>query len=586
MRTTFFCCILFLAGSWCFGDVMQEALKDGKAFGKKHLASIEEASENFNVNDITSEEESFDAEQAKKMVLTNQAPKSDVREHILCAEVQRNQKENRGFGNDEHFLDSGNELLSNNQPGLENVYEAKDFQVIKCKEAVDLLPVVIERNLQVNIVESIREEHQKKVCNGHREKKEWRIDGVDVVSAISELEKFKKCLMDNPTTKSVVFEKIDQHSSKMVVWYHLTHVDDAGECNCSHIENYYTQEPPREANDEWLYSDPSMLSLLLSPDCTLLKQDCTDTTPEKTINGKPVKRSCWSERLALVCKHNSRGDCAKLRSKNCDLIEKRCLQEGENGCLLWELSFKCYTKLIKTFQTGSTDASCLSSEDWLVEYNPNNSLPEITSKLSVFEEIEREMKAGQVSAEKIEIFDAKKMKCSKSIASAVMYDCCFSHSGLAKKAGLAKCTFDEIALAELREQGVCYYVGHYPEETLGIKSADKHVYCCFKTKLARIVNEKARKQLDKDWGSAKHPDCSGFSIDELARLDFSKLDLSEIAEDYAKKMPNDLQERLQNFQDRLNVKIKENPKSLAGENCQGSSADCQTNINESEAQDA
>ncbi len=45
--------------------------------------------------------------------------------------------------------------------------------------------------------------------------------------------------------------------------------------------------------------------------------------------------------------------------------------------------------------------------------------------------------------------------------------------------------------------------------------------------------EQGRAQLGKGWGSAESPDCSGFTPDELGRLQFDKMNLSEIAADIA-----------------------------------------------------
>lgn len=37
--------------------------------------------------------------------------------------------------------------------------------------------------------------------------------------------------------------------------------------------------------------------------------------------------------------------------------------------------------------------------------------------------------------------------------------------------------------------------------------------------------------MGQNFGSAERPNCSGFSADELSKIDFSKLDLTEIVQD-------------------------------------------------------
>ena len=45
-------------------------------------------------------------------------------------------------------------------------------------------------------------------------------------------------------------------------------------------------------------------------------------------------------------------------------------------------------------------------------------------------------------------------------------------------------------------------------------------YCCFNSRLARIIQEEGRKQTGKSWGSAKNPDCSGFTFRRVRNIGF------------------------------------------------------------------
>jgi len=95
--------------------------------------------------------------------------------------------------------------------------------------------------------------------------------------------------------------------------------------------------------------------------------------------------------------------------------------------------------------------------------------------------------------------------------------------------GLISCKDDEKKLAKLRKQDRCHYIGEYCSKKLKIIGCIQHKksYCCFNSKLARIINEQGRSQLGKGWGNAKSPQCKGFTPEEFQKLDFSKLDLSE-----------------------------------------------------------
>ena len=86
----------------------------------------------------------------------------------------------------------------------------------------------------------------------------------------------------------------------------------------------------------------------------------------------------------------------------------------------------------------------------------------------------------------------------------------------------------------------------------------KHVYCCFPTKLARILQEEGRKQLGIDWGDCKKPLCQGLSFKQLTTLDFSQMDLSEFVEDFREKISEEtlskkLKKSLQEFSGKISL---------------------------------
>lgn len=91
-----------------------------------------------------------------------------------------------------------------------------------------------------------------------------------------------------------------------------------------------------------------------------------------------------------------------------------------------------------------------------------------------------------------------------------------------------ECEQEEFELGAKRELRACHYVGSYCKtDILGLCIETRKSYCCFNSPLARIVNEQARLQLARGWGSAKEPDCSGLSLQEMERLDWERIDLSE-----------------------------------------------------------
>lgn len=82
-------------------------------------------------------------------------------------------------------------------------------------------------------------------------------------------------------------------------------------------------------------------------------------------------------------------------------------------------------------------------------------------------------------------------------------------------------------------QRLCHYVGTTCGKRVAglgcVETIENHV--CFNSRLARIIHEEGRPQLGRGWGTPEYPDASGFTIEELQKLDFSKMDLSEFTAD-------------------------------------------------------
>ncbi len=101
------------------------------------------------------------------------------------------------------------------------------------------------------------------------------------------------------------------------------------------------------------------------------------------------------------------------------------------------------------------------------------------------------------------------------------------------------CEQEEQVLAMRKAQNLCHYVGSYcSKKVLGACIEKKEGYCCFNSRLARIINEQGRVQLGKGWGSPRNPDCSGFTQDDLAQIDFSQMNLAEFFRDIVPKQLN------------------------------------------------
>jgi conjugal transfer mating pair stabilization protein TraN len=91
---------------------------------------------------------------------------------------------------------------------------------------------------------------------------------------------------------------------------------------------------------------------------------------------------------------------------------------------------------------------------------------------------------------------------------------------------------DDSFTSSLIATGRCVTIGTKCVESLfGACLQEKQIQCCFASKLARIINQQARPQLDIDFGTVDAPDCRGLSPEEFQSIDFSQIDLSEYISD-------------------------------------------------------
>jgi len=125
------------------------------------------------------------------------------------------------------------------------------------------------------------------------------------------------------------------------------------------------------------------------------------------------------------------------------------------------------------------------------------------------------------------VFSGHDKRCTPTALATLFTNCC-NLSGWFK----SWCSNEEREVKKRRIGGTCSEVGDYcAKRIFGVCIKKKKTYCCFNSKLGRIINEQGRPQIGKSFGSAKNPDCEGFTPEEMSKLDFSRLDLSEYVND-------------------------------------------------------
>jgi conjugal transfer mating pair stabilization protein TraN len=114
---------------------------------------------------------------------------------------------------------------------------------------------------------------------------------------------------------------------------------------------------------------------------------------------------------------------------------------------------------------------------------------------------------------------------------------CCGISGMFKNV----CRRSERELRKMRQAGLCTYVGEFCSKSRRIGPARICVersrsFCCFNSKLARILQECGRPQIGKGWGNPRNPNCSGYTVDEFSRIDFTSPACVQAIEMWAQQM--------------------------------------------------
>jgi len=92
------------------------------------------------------------------------------------------------------------------------------------------------------------------------------------------------------------------------------------------------------------------------------------------------------------------------------------------------------------------------------------------------------------------------------------------------------CEQTEYELAAKKQLKVCKDLGTYCKTRSPISGTclvREESYCCYNSPLARILNEQIKPQLAMGFGTPKAPECSGIKVTDLAKVDWTKVNLDE-----------------------------------------------------------
>lgn len=276
--------------------------------------------------------------------------------------------------------------------------------------------------------------------------------------------------------------------------------------------------------EEWVDGCAVLEDLSEKGLCRYVEKTTGPQNETRTIDGEPITRDHFEEYLQYACVKASHKSCAGLREKGCYQVKSVCKEEIDGRCVLWEQTYRCPSKKVfgKSYRSSNKENPfCLSGDCFDKSYAQNQDFANVMSRMSVLKEAGDDLRSFGA------IFKGVDRRCTRHCVG--FKDCCGNGNGWGVSIKLASCDADEKELAELRKKNRCVQVGTYcAEKVLGVCVRKKTSFCCYGTKLAKIVQEQGKRQLGLGFGSPKHPECQGLTAEQLSRLDFSRIDFSDV----------------------------------------------------------
>lgn len=283
---------------------------------------------------------------------------------------------------------------------------------------------------------------------------------------------------------------------------------------------------------------------------------CTEGPETRIIDGMAVTQSCWAWSRQFTCHRvTPANDCSALdRNKLCSFLRDECLDDPQEGaCKVSQRVYSCPlpddpAPSDKQYVCGN-DVYCIDGNCEQIEREASTEFKDALVALHAIGDAGKQFDPNELT-----VFSGERNTCNKKIFGAS--NCC-SGSGVPLLTPWL-CSSAEKQLDERDDKGLCHKVGSYcSDKVLGICVTSKDAYCCFGSKLSRILQEQGRQQINKPWAKPKDETCKGFTIEEFQRLDLSRMDFSEVYAEFmdAAKLPDevsvmtDIQQKIQEYYD-------------------------------------
>lgn len=299
---------------------------------------------------------------------------------------------------------------------------------------------------------------------------------------------------------------------------------------------------PERSTSRWFTESWSEPPCSIDPgNCTYSGESCTGGANEtRIVAGVPVTRPCWEYSKNYQCQAIVGGgnDCSALEANAaCTLDREICLDDPPSGaCQVSERVYRCpiagTTPEPAQYICGD-DVYCINGDCEPIEREASTEFKDAVVALNALGQANSEFDENSLT-----LFRGARETCHKKVFG--LSNCC-SGKGVPLLTPFL-CNAAERQLDEKDDKGLCHKVGTYcSDRVLGVCVTRKDAYCCFQSKISRILQEQGRPQIGKPWGAPKTETCEGFTIYEFQQLDLSVMDFSEVYAEFqdAARLPDE-----------------------------------------------
>lgn len=279
-------------------------------------------------------------------------------------------------------------------------------------------------------------------------------------------------------------------------------------------------------------------------ECERVSSEPQGIDEARTIEGysTPITRPYWGETHSFLCGGDQDIDECQPWRERCEQVHSICSAYRNHRCVELTNTFRCgvsshlrnhglalHRGELSFLKDQGEPASGYEPSDFGSAIGHFNALTETAKPLAdglggVF---------GDPNNPRV--FQGVCRQCRVNLGS-FFRDCCKLKGILQGLFGECRAEEKQLAVAAIRNQRCVKIEGRYcHKKTAGICVEKRDSYCCYGSKLARILQEIAHQQLNIPWGEAQNPNCASLSAEQLSRLNFesayAQQKLSEIVEE-------------------------------------------------------